>query len=83
MSTKIRAVIDALGNPLRFILAPGQVNDITLAEELIAELPADHVLAGKEYDSKVLRETSVNQEPCQLFRPEKHRHRCLVTLPLP
>jgi transposase len=29
MSTKIHAVVDALGNPLRFILTPGQVNDIT------------------------------------------------------
>ena len=52
MSTKIHAVVDALGNPLRFILTPGQVNDITQAEALIAELPAGHVLADKGYDFK-------------------------------
>ena len=61
MSTKIHALVDALGNPLRLILTPGQVNDITQAEQLIAELPADHILADKGYDSKALRETIVNQ----------------------
>jgi len=61
MSTKIHAVVDALGTPLRFILTLGQVNDITQAEELIAELSADHVLADKGYDSKALHETIANQ----------------------
>ena len=71
MSTKIHAVVDALGNPLRFILTPGQVNDITQAEELIAELPADHVLADKGYDSKALRETIVNQGAVPVIPPRK------------
>src|SRR6201996_1755873 len=61
MSTKIHAVVDALGNPLRFILTPGHVNDITQAEQLTTELPADYILADKGYDSKALRETIVNQ----------------------
>lgn len=71
MSTKIHAVVDALGNPLRFILTPGQVNDITQAEELIAELPADHILADKGYDSKALRETIVNQGAVPVIPPRK------------
>ena len=45
MTTKIHAVVDALGNPLRFILTPGQASDFTQAEALIDDLPADHVLA--------------------------------------
>jgi transposase len=69
MSTKIHALVDALGNPLRFILTPGQVNDITQAEELIAELPADHILADKGYDSKALRETIVNQGAVPVIPP--------------
>ena len=71
MSTKIHAVVDALGNPLRFILTPGHVNDITQAEQLIAELPADHVLADKGYDSKALRETIVNQGAVPVIPPRK------------
>ncbi len=71
MSTKIHAVVDALGNPLRFILTPGQVNDITQAEELIAELPAGHVLADKGYDLKALRETIVNQDAVPVIPPRK------------
>jgi transposase len=69
MSTKIHALVDALGNPLRFILTPGQVNDITQAEQLIAELPADHILADKGYDSKALRETIVNQGAVPVIPP--------------
>ena len=71
MSTKIHAVVDALGNPLRFILTPGQVNDITQAEALIAELPAAHVLADKGYDSKALRDTIVNQDAVPVIPPRK------------
>jgi transposase len=48
LTTKIHAVVDALGNPLRFILTPGQASDITQAEALIADLPADHVLGAAQ-----------------------------------
>jgi len=71
MSTKIHAVVDALGNPLRFILTPGQVSDIAQAEELIAELPADHVLADNGYDSKALPETIMNRDAVPVIPPQK------------
>jgi transposase len=71
MSTKIHAIVDALGNPLRFILTPGQVNDITQAEALIADLPTGHVLADKGYDSKALRDTIVNQNAVPVIPPRK------------
>ncbi len=41
------------------------------AEELIAELPAGHVLADKGYDSKALRETIVNQDAVPVIPPRK------------
>ena len=56
MTTKIHAVVDAVGNPLRFILSPVQVSDITHPEALIADLPAGHVLGNKGYDAKSLRD---------------------------
>lgn len=39
------------------------------AEDVIAELPADHVLADKGYASKALRETIVSQEAMPVIPP--------------
>ena len=50
-STKIHLACDALGNALRFILTGGERNDITQAESLIENFPAESVLADKGYDS--------------------------------
>jgi len=46
---------DALGRPLRFILTPGQVNEITQAEALLEGANGQAVLADKGYDSAALR----------------------------
>ena len=51
MTTKIHAVVDALGNPLALSLTGGQAHDITQAETLIAQVEPDAVLADKGYDS--------------------------------
>jgi transposase len=51
-STKIHALVDALGNPMKFILSPGNDHDITQAEELTKELVNTKLLADKGYDSK-------------------------------
>lgn len=54
-TTKIHTVVDALGNPLDFILSPGQRNDITQAEALTANVFDASVIADKGYDSSVFR----------------------------
>ncbi len=54
-STKINAVVDALGLPLRFILTPGNVHDSRQAEALIEGLDFDKLLADKGYDSDRFR----------------------------
>lgn len=51
MSTKIHATVDALGNPTRFHLTPGQAHDLCGADELIPTLEADILLADKAYDA--------------------------------
>ena len=61
--------MDALGNPLRFILTPGQASDITQAEALIADLPADHVVGDKGYDAKPLREAIESQDAVPVIPP--------------
>jgi transposase len=55
LSTKISASVDALGNPVRFILTAGQVHDIVQAEDLISGIPFEHLLADKGYDANWLR----------------------------
>ena len=47
---------DGLGRPLRFILTPGQVGDITQAPALLEGRRAEHVIADTAYDSRALRE---------------------------
>jgi len=54
-STKINAVVDGHGNPLRFILTPGQVHDSKQAEALIEGFDFDKLLADKGYDSDRFR----------------------------
>lgn len=51
-TTKIHAVVDALGNPLEFVLTAGQVHDSTQAAILVAPYPAEAVIADKAYDSE-------------------------------
>ena len=54
MTTKIHAVVDALGNPLALSITPGQAADITQAEPLLEHIEAGAVLADKGYDSDAL-----------------------------
>jgi len=47
--------VDALGNPVRFILTGGQVHDLLQAEDLISGISFEHLLADKGYDANWLR----------------------------
>ena len=49
-TTKIHASVDALGNPLKFILTPGQCSDISQAETLSENLSNTALIADKAYD---------------------------------
>jgi transposase len=51
LSTKIHALVDALGNPIRFHLTPGQACDLAGADVLLNELATDTLLADKGYDA--------------------------------
>ena len=50
-STKIHLAVDALGNPVEFLLTGGQVADVTQAEPLIDAPEADAYILDKAYDS--------------------------------
>src|SRR5215470_2824110 len=47
LSTKIHALVDALGNPLRFRLTPGQTHDLTGADALLPQMAAAVLIADK------------------------------------
>ena len=51
MSTKIHALVDALGNPLAFLLTPGQAHDLQGADALLPQMQADTLLADKAFDA--------------------------------
>jgi transposase len=57
LSTKIHAVVEALGNPWRLRLSEGQAADIRKAPELIQGLAAQAVVGHKGYDAAVLMDT--------------------------
>ena len=57
LSTKIHALVDALGNPTGFALSPGQAHDLEGADALLPGLAADALIADKAFDAeeRVLR----------------------------
>ena len=57
MNTKLHAVTDAKGRPIRFFISAGQVSDYTGAAALLDSLPkADWFLADRGYDADWLRD---------------------------
>ena len=51
MSTKLHAATDALGNPMRLLLGPGQRHDVTRSHDLIEGFRPEAVIADKGYDA--------------------------------
>ncbi len=57
LTTKIHALVDANGLPLRFDLTGGQVHDSQAAAKLLDDLQPDcFVLADKAYDANWIRQ---------------------------
>ena len=52
MSTKIHALVDALGNPIGFCLTGGQASDLAGADALLPGLAAPTLIADKGYDAE-------------------------------
>jgi hypothetical protein len=50
LSTKIHAVVDAFGKPLRFLLTPGQAHDLAGADVLLPHMVADLLIADRALD---------------------------------
>lgn len=57
MSTKIHALVDALGNPVDLFLTGGEAHDLVGADHLLPSMQADTLIADKAFDAdqRVLR----------------------------
>jgi transposase len=76
---KDHEVVEALGDPMRIILTPGQASDITQGETLIQGLSAEHVLGNKGYDAKSLRDAITEQGAITVIPPRPTSPRSIVT----
>jgi transposase len=51
LSTKIHALVDALGNPVGFFLTGGQVHDLVGADHFLPSMEAEMLIADKAFDA--------------------------------
>lgn len=65
--------VDALGNPLRFILTGGQRHDSTQAEALMDGYSFDRLLADKSYDSDDILQLVAKKEAEAVIPPRARR----------
>ena len=51
MSTKIHALVDAVGNPVGFHLTGGEAHDLVGADHLLPDMEASTLIADKAFDA--------------------------------
>lgn len=73
LTTKIHAVVDALGNPLRLTLTGGEVHDMTPAIELFTGLHSKYLLADKGYDADSILGVAAAQNQEAVIPPKSNR----------
>jgi transposase len=74
LTTKIHALVDALGLPISLKLTEGQAHDGKSAEDMLDALPRKCVLlADRAYDSDALRAKIAAQGASANIRPLDHR----------
>ncbi|WP_085979701.1 IS5 family transposase [Roseobacter sp. SK209-2-6] len=76
INTKLHAVTDTNGRPIRFFMTAGQISDYTGARALVSSLPsADWLLGDRGYDADWFREALVDKgiKPCILGRKSRDK----------
>ena len=72
-SPKIHIAVDALGNPIEFILTAGQEADVTQAEPLIRGNKAGTYILDKAYDSDAVVAAARRRGAEAVVPPKKNR----------
>jgi transposase len=73
LTTKILALVDALGNLARFILMPGQRHDSVGVEPLICDVAFGALLADKAFDNNWLRAEINRRGAIAVIPPKANR----------
>jgi transposase len=74
LSTKIHTLVDALGNPLAFLLTPGQTHDLVGADALLPQMAADTLIADKAFDADArVREPLATAGKSAVIPPKSNR----------
>ena len=76
LTTKIHALVDAEGRPIRITLTAGQAHDGRSAGALLTDLePGTTLLADRAYDSDAIREQAQEQGVWANIPPKRNRKR--------
>jgi transposase len=74
LTTKIHALVDARGLPIKLTLTAGQTHDMQAAPALIADLPdGAMLLADKGYDSDAIRQVAMARGAWANIPPKANR----------
>lgn len=71
MTTKIGALVDALGNLVTFVLVPGQRHDVNLVDKLMNSVACGAFLGDKAFDANKVREFLASRKIEAVIPPRK------------
>ena len=74
MNTKIHAIVDGLGNPIEFMLSPGNDHDSVHAVSLLSKIDVTgcNILADKAYGTAAIRDHITKKEAKYVIPPKSN-----------
>jgi transposase len=73
LTTKVHALVDALGNPCSLMLTPGQDHDLSCAQPLLENADPRALIGDKAYDADSLIDTLNEREITPVIPPKANR----------
>jgi transposase len=73
LTTKVHALVDALGNPCNLMLTPGQDHDLTCAQPLLENADPRALIGDKAYDADSLIDTLDRRAITPVIPPKANR----------
>ena len=73
LTTKIHALVDALGNPVEVRLTAGQAHDLTGAQLLLDDADPHALIGDKAYDADPLLDTLAQRDIAAVIPPKANR----------